>query len=60
MSSARRAGRMARRASQLDHASRRFVQRRVAQMHPAHRVPSSVLGARSADRAARRAGAKTI
>ncbi|MCI83202.1 hypothetical protein A2U01_0104477, partial [Trifolium medium] len=38
--------------SQLDHASGRFVQGRVAQLHPARRVPSSVLGARRAGRVA--------
>ncbi|MCI84313.1 hypothetical protein A2U01_0105590, partial [Trifolium medium] len=42
--------RTARRASQLDHASRRFEQGRVAQIHPARCVPSSVLGARRAGR----------
>ncbi|MCI37616.1 hypothetical protein A2U01_0058840 [Trifolium medium] len=52
--------RTARRTSQLDHASGRFVQGRFAQMHPARRVPSSVISARRADRVARRAGAKTI
>ncbi|MCI77379.1 hypothetical protein A2U01_0098649, partial [Trifolium medium] len=39
---------MARRASHLDHASGRFVQWRIAQIHPVCRVPSSVLGARRA------------
>ncbi|MCI89796.1 hypothetical protein A2U01_0111085, partial [Trifolium medium] len=47
--------RTARRTSQWDHASGRFVQGRVAQMHPTRRVPSSVLRARRADRVARRA-----
>ncbi|MCI63509.1 hypothetical protein A2U01_0084766, partial [Trifolium medium] len=46
--------RTARGASQLDHASRRLVQGRVAQMHQARRVPASVLGVRCADRVARR------
>ncbi|MCI64023.1 hypothetical protein A2U01_0085280, partial [Trifolium medium] len=40
LSSARRAGRMARRVRQLDSCIRRFVQWRVAQLQTTRRVPS--------------------